>query len=83
MFAVTMRTIRNDITMLSLRYPIQTVRGRYGGGVQLADWFQPQAKTLAPEQKELLQRIEPSLTGKDLTVLNSILLQFDPLERFQ
>lgn len=69
--------------MLSLRYPIQTVRGRYGGGVQLADWFRPQAKTLAPEQKEFLQRMGSSLTGKDLTVLNSILLQFDPLERFQ
>lgn len=83
MFGVTMRTIRNDITVLSLRYPIQTVRGRYGGGVQLADWFWPQAKTLAFEQKELLQRVRSTLTGKDLTVLNSILLQFDPMERLR
>lgn len=29
----------------------------------------------------LLQRIRLSLTGEDLIVLNSILFQFDPLER--
>ena len=77
----TERTIRSDITALSLGYPLQTVRGRYGGGVQLADWFHPQSTTLAPQQKELLQRIRPLLTGEDLIVLNSILVQFDPLKR--
>ncbi len=79
--SVTERTIRNDITILSFRYPIQTIRGRYGGGVQLADWFQPQAKALSPKQKELLQHMRNSLEGEELIVLNSILLQFDPLER--
>lgn len=77
----TERTIRSDITVLSLGYPLQTVRGRYGGGVQLADWFNPQSHTLAPQQKELLQRIRPLLAGEDLIVLNSILVQFDPLKR--
>ena len=77
----TERTIRSDITELSLSYPLQTVRGRYGGGVQLADWFNPQSKALAPRQKELLQRIRLSLIGEDLIVLNSILVQFDPLTR--
>ena len=77
----TERTIRSDITTLSLGYPLQTVRGRYGGGVQLADWFYPQSMTLALRQKELLERIQPLLTGEDLIVLNSILLQFDPLKR--
>ncbi len=57
------------------------MRGRYGGGVQLSDWFHPQSTTLAPQQKEVLQRIRPLLAGEDLIVLNSILLQFDPLKR--
>lgn len=32
-FNVTTRTIRNDIEELTLAHPIETVRGRYGGGV--------------------------------------------------
>ena len=32
------RTIRRDIEELTLTYPIETVRGRYGGGVRMADW---------------------------------------------
>ena len=34
-FGVSVRTIKNDIEELSLAYPIETVRGRYGGGVIL------------------------------------------------
>lgn len=33
-FGVSIRTIRNDIDTLSLSYPLETVRGRYGGGVR-------------------------------------------------
>ena len=32
---VSERTIRRDIEMLTLRYPIETVCGRYGGGVRM------------------------------------------------
>ncbi len=75
-FGVTERTIRNDITALSFDCPIRTVRGRYGGGVELADWFHPHANTLSPQQEELLRRLKPTLAGNDLLVLNSILVQF-------
>ena len=75
-FDVTERTIRNDITALSLTLPILTVRGRYGGGIKLADWFRPCAKTLSPKQEELLHRLKTTLAGDDLIVLNSILVQF-------
>ena len=77
---VTERTIRNDITTLSLRYPIRTSTGRCGG-VYLADWFHPHAKALSPKQKELLQRVRCLLSGEDLIVLNSIIFQFDSLDR--
>ena len=73
---VTMRTIRNDITALSFDYPIETVRGRYGGGVKLADWFHPHTRLLSPEQEDLLRRLRPTLVGRDLVIINSILAQF-------
>ena len=77
-FDVSERTIYSDITALSLDQPIQTVRGRYGGGVQLASWFHPNANKLSPMQEELLQRLKTPLAGNDLIVMNSILAQFSP-----
>ena len=73
---VSQRTIYSDIATLTLSHPIQTTRGRYGGGVKLASWFHPHANTLSPEQEELLQRMKPAMVGDDLIVLNSILDQF-------
>jgi len=32
------RTIRRDIEELTLTYPIETVRGRYGGGGDVWGW---------------------------------------------
>jgi predicted DNA-binding transcriptional regulator YafY len=37
-FGVSVRTIKNDIDILSLSYPIETIRGRYGGGVRHLEW---------------------------------------------
>ena len=38
-FGVCERTIRRDIEELTLTYPLETARGRYGGGVRMADWY--------------------------------------------
>lgn len=75
-FGVSPRTIRYDIDALSLSYPIETVRGRYGGGVKLADWYHPSKRTLSPEQMALLKKLAPSLEGNDLVIMNSIISQF-------
>lgn len=75
-FGVSIRTIRNDIDHLSLSYPLETVRGRYGGGVRVMDGFHMNRKYLNPKQKELLERLRTSLSGTDLTILNSILKDF-------
>ena len=80
-FDVSERTIYSDITALSLDQPIQTVRGRYGGGVKLASWFHPNANKLSPRQEELLQRLRPTLVGDDLIVMNGILAQCSPSGR--
>ncbi len=75
-FGVTERTIRNDISILSLSYPLETIRGRYGGGVKVMDGFYMNRKYLKPEQKNLLERLSTSLSGQDLSIMNSILKEF-------
>ena len=77
-FGVSQRTIWYDIEELMLTHPIETVCGRYGGGVKLPDWYHPTRTTLCPEQVALLKKLAPSLQGDDLAVLNSILSQFAP-----
>ncbi|MEM5766979.1 MAG: HTH domain-containing protein [Bacillota bacterium] len=74
-FGVSIRTIRNDIDILSLSYPLETVRGRYGG-VRVMDGFYMNRKYLKPEQRDLLVRLRASLSGKDLAVMNGILQEF-------
>ena len=75
-FGVSVRTIRNDIDHLSLSYPLETIRGRYGGGVRVMDGFYMNRKYLKPEQKALLERLGAQLSGNDLTVMTSILKDF-------
>lgn len=76
-FSVTTRTIYSDIERLMCSYPIETVRGRYGG-VKVSDWFYPGSTSFAPKQFALLVKLRDQLSGDDLIVLNSILLQFAP-----
>ena len=75
-FGVSVRTIRNDIDCLSLSYPLETIRGRYGGGVRVMDGFYMNRKYLKPEQRDLLVRLSQNLSGKDLAVMNGILQEF-------
>ena len=57
MFGVSNRTIRKDIISLACIVPIKTVRGRYGGGIWLEDWFDPNSNYLSATQENLLKRI--------------------------
>ena len=75
-FGVSDRTIRNDITILSLSYPLITTRGRYGGGVSVINNFSLNQKYLKPEQQKLLQKLSTSLSGDDLILMESILEDF-------
>ena len=73
------RTVRYDIDALSTSgFPLNTIRGRHGGGVELAEWYQPQRATLCPEQLEVLQRLMNSAQPEDRATLGSILDQFGP-----
>lgn len=70
------RTIRRDIETLTLHYPIETVCGRYGGGVKIADWYYLSRRRLTPRQAALLRRLAADLQGEDLEDINQILVQF-------
>ena len=75
-FHVANSTIRRDLEILTCSYPIETVRGRHGGGVKVAEGYYLYRKALTSKQAALLQRLRDQLDGDDLIVLNSILLQF-------
>ncbi len=74
-FNVANSTIRHDLEILTCSYPIETVRGRYGG-VKVSDGFYLYRKSLTPKQAELLYKLRDQLDGDDLITFNSILLQF-------
>ena len=82
MFGVSERTIRKDIVCLACVLPIKTVRGRYGGGIWLEDWFDPNSNVLSAVQEDFLKRMKQTLAGEDLVVMNSILVQFAPSTRY-
>ena len=75
-FDVSVRTIKYDIEELTLAHPIETVRGRYGGGVKVADGYYIGRKYLKPNQQELLKKLSEQLSGSDLEVMNSIFRDF-------
>lgn len=81
-FGVSKRTIRYDIEALMCRYPIETVCGRYGGGVRLADGYylhqKSESNELDAEQTALLRDLRVYVNGRKLVVLNGILVQFAP-----
>lgn len=82
-FGVSRETIRHDIVVLMCSYPIETVRGRFGGGVRVLDDYYCYQKTsgrksLTPKQTSLLRRLRKQLQGDDLDTINSILVQFAP-----
>ena len=73
---VSERTIRRDVEILTLSYPLETVCGRYGGGVRVADWYHLDRQRMSPKQTALLRRLAADLRGEDLEVMEQILLKF-------
>ena len=74
-FNVDQRTIRRDINILSLSFPLYTTSGN-GGGVHMVDGFQMGTKYLTDIQCELLERLLETHEGEDKEVLHSIIKTF-------
>ena len=75
-FHVSLRTICYDIDELTRNYPIVTIRGKYKGGVKIADGYRLDRKYLNLEQRHLLKRLSKTLSGKDRNIMESILRDF-------
>ena len=74
-FNVSTGTIRRDIVVLTCSYPIETVRGNYGG-VRVADWVHLDRRALNSAEITFLRRLGESLDGPDLEMLNRIIAIF-------
>ena len=77
-FGVSRETIRHDIVLLMCSYTIETIRGRYGGGVRVKADFLPYRKALSKKQVKLLIKLSAQLVGDDLATISSIIFQFAP-----
>lgn len=74
-FGVSRSTIKRDIEVLSLSYPIYSVSGN-GGGIRVADEWYSNRRYLKPAQEELLNRLKSGLQPEDMQVMESILVAF-------
>lgn len=73
-YKISRSTVRDDVDILSLSYPIITVRGN-GGGIKLAEWYQPGQQLLSSTQINLLVKISKTLSGDDARIMSSIIMQ--------
>ena len=79
-FGVTRNTIKNDLLILSLSYPVSTKKGT-GGGVYMEDWFDLYKHYLNIEQQETLKKEIATSSDEDAAVLTSILKSFSKSPR--
>ena len=78
--AVSKRTIRRDIDVLSMTYPIYTQTGKYNGGVYVMDGFFLERMYMNDTELNVLKKIyiisqndNSLLTKQELSILNSII----------
>ena len=65
-------------------YPIETIRGRYGGGVKVADWYHPHKNILSREQQTVLVQLLDKANESQRRVLHEMLAVFSsPVARNQ
>ena len=75
--AVSERTIRRDIDVLSMSYPIYTQTGKYNGGVYAMEGFSMERMYMNDTELDVLKKLytieQTSLTQQELSVLASII----------
>ena len=76
-FAVSSHTIRNDLRVLELEYPIYTKVGM-GGGVFVLDSCRLKQKWLTVRQRELLMDVCSTLDDEQALLMKSIIGGLSP-----
>ena len=74
-FSVDRRTIRRDIEILALSFPLYTTKGT-GGGVYIVNGFRFGTRYLTEKQCELLERLMAMMEEADKEVLHTIIKTF-------
>lgn len=74
-FGVSERTIRHDIEILSLDFPVFTVSGRHGG-VFIEENYRLGMQYLTEREQTLLEEILPLLEGEKREMMVGILCKF-------
>ena len=77
-FSVSERTIRRDIETLSLKEPIYTQSGRYGGGVYVMEGYYMDNIYFSDQESQIIQKL---LTF--VTVHRGEILSDDEIEALQ
>ncbi|MDE7122039.1 MAG: HTH domain-containing protein [Oscillospiraceae bacterium] len=73
---VSARTIKRDVAVLMLEYPIFQISG-IGGGLALPDWYHPYRNILSREQFQTLDEIKDQLSDKQkCEVIDGILSEY-------
>ena len=72
---VTRRTIRSDITALTVDYPLETQHGN-GGCVKVADWYHPHRNILSCEQQRVLSERIGNCDAYQANVLRQMLTEY-------
>lgn len=69
-------TIKRDIAVLVLEYPVMQISGK-GGGVAVPDWYHPHRNVLSREQFQTLDEIKGHLSDKrKCAVIDGILSEY-------
>ena len=73
---VSVRTVKRDVGVLILDYPIIQICGS-GGGLALPDWYHPHRNILSREQFRTLSEIKKQISDtRKSTVIVGILSEF-------
>lgn len=77
-FSVSERTIRRDIETLSLKEPIYTQAGRYGGGVYVVDGYYMDNIYFSDQESRIMQKLLAYVT-----IHREKILSDDEIDAFQ
>ena len=72
---VSERTIRRDVEILTRTYPLETICGRYGGGVRVAGWYHLDRPRVSPRQTAPPPRLAAGPRGGGPGLLGAIPLK--------
>ena len=72
---VSVNTIRRDILILTVDYPLETQRGN-GGCVKVADWYHPHRNILSCEQQRVLSELISGCDAYQANVLRQMLTEY-------